>query len=231
MIELKKKHDFGIKIQEMSDAGLAFGHRTSKTHPMMKQYISGAKNSVHIIDLEKSAEKLGEALGFIKEIISSGKILLLVGTKMQIKDVVREAAEAIKMPYINLRWLGGTFTNFKTIQKRIEYYKDLKKKKDLGELNKYTKKERAKLEKEMRDLEDKFGGIMDMNKLPDAIFVLDMRKDILAIKEARKKGIKVIGISDANIDPTLADYPIPANDDATTSVKYILDKVQEVVKK
>jgi small subunit ribosomal protein S2 len=215
----------------MSDAGLAFGHRTSKTHPKMKQYISGAKNSVHIIDLEKSAEKLGEALGFIKEIISSGKILLLVGTKMQIKDIVRESAEAIKMPYINLRWLGGTFTNFKTIQKRIEYYKDLKKKKDLGELNKYTKKERAKMEKEMHDLEAKFGGIMDMNKLPDAIFVLDMRKDILAIKEARKKGIKVIGISDANIDPTLADYPIPANDDAATSVKYILDKIQEAVKK
>jgi len=231
MIELKKKNDFGIKISEMSDAGLAFGHRTSKTHPNMRQYISGAKNSVHIIDLEKSAEKLGEALGFIKEIISSGKILLLVGTKMQIKDLVRESAETIKMPYINIRWLGGTFTNFKTIQKRIEYYKDLKKKKDLGELNKYTKKERAKMEKEMHDLEDKFGGIMDMSKLPDAIFVLDMRKDILAIKEARKKGIKVIGISDANIDPTLADYPIPANDDAATSVKYILDKIQEAVKK
>lgn len=231
MIELKKKNDFGIKIDEMAQAGLSFGHRASKTHPKMKQYLSGEKNSVHIIDLEKTAEKLAEALDFIKEIVSSGKTLLLIGTKIQIRDLTKEAGEAVKMPYINGRWLGGTFTNFKTIQKRISYYKELKKKKDLGELGKYTKKERAKIEKEMRDLEDKFGGIMEMNNLPDAVLVLDLKKDILAVKEARKKGIKVIGIADANVDPTLADYPIPANDDASTSIKYILDKVKEAAKK
>jgi small subunit ribosomal protein S2 len=231
MIEIKKKNDFNLKVDEMSDAGLSFGHRTSKTHPKMKQYISGSKNSVHLIDLEKTSEKLAEALDFAKELITSGKVLLLVGTKIQVRNSVKEAGEAINMPYINNRWLGGTFTNFKTIQKRIDYYKDLKKKKELGELNKYTKKERAKIDKEMTDLEGKFGGIMAMTNLPDAVFVLDMKKDILAVKEARKKGIKIIGISDANIDPTLADYPIPANDDASTSIKYILNKLEEAVKK
>lgn len=231
MIELKKKTDFGIKTEEMAEAGLAFGHRASKTHPKMKPFISGSKNSVNFIDLEKTAQKLGEALGYIKEIASSGKILLLVGTKIQARDLVKEAADSINMPYINGRWLGGTFTNFKTIQKRIEYYKDLNRKKALGELNKYTKKERARLDKEMRDLEDKFGGIMNMNSLPEAMLVLDMKKDALAVKEARKKGVKVIGIADVNIDPTLADYPIPANDDSLSSIKYILDKVKEAVKK
>ncbi len=227
----KYKKEFGLKTEEMSEAGLAFGHRTSKTHPRMKQYISGIKNTVHLIDLDKSAEKFGEALSFMKEIISKGKTILFVGTKIQASELTKECAKELNMPYIANRWLGGTFTNFKTIQKRIDHYKDLKKKKELGELNKYTKKERAKMEKEMNDLEEKFSGIINMQNLPDAIFVLDMKKDGLAIREARKKGIKVIGISDANIDPNLADYPIPANDDAITSIKYILDKIKKAVKK
>jgi len=135
------------------------------------------------------------------------------------------------LPYVAERWLGGTFTNFEVIKKRIEHFKDLEKKKTEGELEKYPKIEKAKIDRELRNLEIKFGGIKNLEKLPDAIFVLDMKKDAAAVKEAKMKGIKVIGIADTNVDPTLADFPIPANDDAISSVKYILDKVKEVILK
>jgi len=228
--EKTKKVDFKLDTEEMAQAGVHFGHRTSRVHPKMQPYLYGVRNTVHIIDLEKTKEKFEEALKFIQELISENKILLLVGTKIQVKDLVKEIAKDCSLPYVNERWLGGTFTNFEIIKKRIEYFKDLEKKKATGELEKYTKKEKAKIDQELRDLEIKFGGIKDLEKLPDAIFVIDMKKDDLAVKEARMKGIKVIGISDTNVDPTLADYPIPANDDAISSVKYILEKVKEVIK-
>lgn len=223
--------DFKINPEEMAQAGLQFGHRTSRIHPKMKPYIYTARNSVHLIDLEKTAQNLKEALKFIQKLISDGKILLLIGTKIQIKDLVKNIAKDCDLPYISERWLGGTFTNFKTIKKRIEYFKELEEKKEKGELAKYTKKERANMDKELRNLEVKFGGIKELKELPDAIFVLDMKKDALAVKEARKKGVIVVGIADTNIDPTLADYSIPANDDAVSSVKYILEKVKEVILK
>jgi len=223
--------DFNLDIEEMAKAGLHFGHRTSKVHPKMEPYFYGIRNTVHIIDLEKTAEKLKEALKFIQELISENKTLFLVGTKIQVKDLIESVAKDCSLPYVTNRWLGGTFTNFETILKRIEYFKDLEKKRAEGELEKYTKKEKAKIDQELKKLEIKFGGIKNLEKLPDAIFVLDMKKDALAVKEARMKGIKVIGISDSNTDPTLADYPIPANDDAISSVKYILEKVAEVIKK
>lgn len=226
-----KEVDFGINPEEMAEAGLHFGHRASRIHPKMKPYIYGMRNTVHLIDLEKTAEEFKKALKFIRELISGNKILLLVGTKIQVKDLVKDVAKECDLLYINERWLGGTLTNFKTIKKRIEYFKELEEKKKKGELAKYTKKERAKIDQELRDLEIKFGGIKEMEGLPDAIFVLDMKKDALAVKEASKKGVKVIGIADTNVDPTLADYPIPANDDAISSVKYILDKVKEVILK
>jgi len=226
-----KETDFKLDTEEMARAGVHFGHRISRVHPKMKPYLQGVRNTVHIISLEKTAEKLKEALKFIQELISEGKTLLLVGTKIQVKDLVKDIAKDCSLPYINERWLGGTFTNFDVIKKRVEYFKDLEKKKAEGELEKYTKKERAKIDQELRDLEIKFGGIKNLEKLPDAIFVLDMKKDDLAVKEAKMKGIKVIGISDTNVDPTLADYPIPANDDAISSVKYILEKVKEIIKK
>ncbi len=234
MIKTKKKTkkgaDFNLDPEEMAAAGLHFGHRSSKVHPKMEPYLYGVRNNVHIIDLEKTAEKLKEALKFIQELISENKILLLVGTKIQVKDLIENLAKDCSLPYVVNRWLGGTFTNFKTILKRIEYFKDLEKKKAEGELEKYTKKERAKIDQELINSEIKFGGIKNLEKLPDAIFVLDMKKDGLAVKEAKMRGIKIIGISDTNTDPTLADYPIPANDDAISSVKYILEKVSEVIK-
>ena len=214
---------------EMTEAGLHFGHRTSKVHPKMKQYIFTVKNGVHIIDLEKTKEKLAEVLDFIKKVVSEEKTILLVGTKIQFKDLVKEIAQAAKIPYITKRWLGGTFTNFKTIRKRIDYFKELEERKKKGELEKYTKKERLNIDRELGNLEDKFGGIKNMEKLPDIIFVLDMKKDGLAIKEAKEKGVKVVAIADTNMDPSLADYVIPANDDAISSVRYILEKVKDVI--
>jgi len=222
--------NFKIDPEEMAKAGLHFGHRASRVHPKMKPYLYGVRNTIHIISLEKTAEKLKEALKFIQEIISENKILLLVGTKIQLKDLVKDIAKDCNLPYISERWLGGTFTNFETILKRIEYFKELERKKKEGELEKYTKKERAKIDQELENLKIKFEGIKDLTRLPDAIFVLDMKKDKLAVKEARMKGVKVIGISDTNVDPTLADFPIPANDDARLAVKYILEKVKEVIK-
>jgi len=225
-----RRANFKIDPEEMSQAGLQFGHRTSRVHPKMKPYLYGVRNTVHIIDLEKTVDKLKMALGFIQELISENKTLLLVGTKIQIKDLVKEIAEKCQLPYIIERWLGGTFTNFEVIKKRIEYFKSLEKKKNEGELEKYTKKERAKIDQELKNLRIKFGGIKDLEKIPDAIFVLDMKKDALAVKEARQVGVKVIGIADTNVNPTLADYPIPANDDARSAVNYILEKVAEVIK-
>lgn len=227
----KEENNFNLDLDEMSQAGLHFGHRTSRIHPKMEPYISGVRNTVHIIDLEKTKEKLEEALKFIQGFISENKVLLLVGTKIQAKDLVKKIAQECGFHYVAERWLGGTFTNFEVIKKRIEYFKDLERKKQEGELEKYTKKERAQIDQELQELEKKFSGIKDLNRLPDAVFILDMKKDKLAAKEARRMRIKVIGISDTNIDPTLADYPIPANDDAISSIKYILEKVKEVIKK
>ena len=230
-VKVTADKDFGLDLEEMTEAGLCFGHRVSQIHPKMKPYICRTKDTVHIIDLKKTAKEFEDALYFIKKIISENKTLLLVGTKIQVKDLVKEFSEGCDLLYVNERWLGGTFTNFKTIKKRIEYFKDLEKKKETGELRKYTKRERIKIDKELKNLEVKFGGIKNIEKLPDAFFVLDIKRDNLAVKEARKKGIKIIAITDTNVDPTLTDYPIPANDDAISSVKYILEKVAEVIKK
>lgn len=227
----KVVESFNIDIDEMMEAGLHFGHRISRLHPKMKSYISGIKNTVHIIDLEKTAEKFTQALKFIEKLASEKKILLLVGTKIQFKDLVEKIAGDCELFYINKRWLGGTFTNFETILKRVEYYIELEKKEKEGELEKYTKKERIEINKELQRLKIKFGGIKNMNKLPDAVFVLDARKDALALKEAKKKEIKIIAIVDTNVDPSLVDYPIPASDDSISSVKYILEKMKEVILK
>jgi len=230
-MENSKENEFNINIEEMTQRGVHFGHQTSKIHSKMMPYLSGIRNKVHLIDLKKTKEKLEEALRFIQELISENKILLIIGTKIQVKNLVKDIAKECNLPYINERWLGGTFTNFEIIKKRIEYFKNLEKRKTEGELEKYTKKEKAKIEQELRNLEINFGGIKEIEKLPDAIFILDMKKDKLAVKEAIMKGVKVIGISDTNVDPTLVDYPIPANDDTISSVKYILEKVKEVIKK
>lgn len=215
-------------IEEMTKAGLNFGHKTSKTHPKMRQYISRVQNTVHMFDLVKTKEKFQKALDYIKSLHDEGKTLLLVGTKIQIKSLVKETAIACGLPYVSERWIGGTLTNFGIITKRIEYFRGLETKKETGELEKYTKKEQLDMTRELQKLELRFGGIKNLVKLPQAVFICDLDKNELALKEARVKGIPVIALVDTNIDPTLIDYVIPANDDAQSSVRYILSKVQEL---
>ncbi len=226
-----RKNTFSLDEKEMAQAGLYFGHKTSRINPKMKPYIKEIRNAVHIIDLEKTAEKLEEALAYIKELISKKGVIMFVGTKIQVQELVENIAKECNLPYVSQRWIGGTFTNFDNIKKRVEHFKDLEEKKKKGELDKYTKKEKSKIDKELGNLKVKFEGIRDMKELPSAIFVCDIRNDELAVKEARKKGVKVVAIADTNIDPDLADYPIPANDDAISSVRYILEKVKEVILK
>ena len=226
-----KKSEFNLDEEEMTKAGLHFGHRTPKVNPKMLPYIFGVRNGLHIIDLEKTSEKLEEALKFIQELVAEGKMILVVGTKVQFGDLVKEFSKECNLPYVSERWLGGTFTNLEIILKRLAAFKDLEQKKVSGELEKYTKKERARFDQKLKDFEVKFGGIKNMVRLPDAIFVLDMKKDALAVKEARSKGIKVIGIAHTNVDPSLADFPIPANDDSLPSVGYILEKAKEAILK
>ena len=189
----------------------------------------GVKNNVHIIDLEKTSKEFEKALKFISHLISEGKTILFVGTKIQMKQFVKSNAELSGMPYVIERWLGGSFTNFETILKRVQYYKELENKKATGGLEKYTKKERSLFDKELEILRKKFEGIKNVTKLPDAVLILDVKKDITCAREARRKGIKIVGVVDTNIDPTLVDYPIPANDDAISSVSYILEKVSETI--
>jgi small subunit ribosomal protein S2 len=231
MEEKIKKSEFKLDEEEMQKAGLHFGHRTFRVNPKMKPYIFGVRNGLHIIDLAKTKEKLEEALKFIQSLIIENKKILIVGTKVQVADAVKKISEECGLLYVTERWLGGTFTNFETIQKRLNSFKDLEAKKASGDLEKYTKKERAKFDQKLKDFQVKFGGIKDMVKIPDVIFVLDMKKDELAVKEAKSKGVKVIGIAHTNVDPSLADYAIPANDDSALSVGYILEKVKDAILK
>lgn len=218
-----------LNLEEMEKAGVHFGHRISRLHPKMEPFVAGVKNTVHVFDLQKSAKEFEGALKLIAGLAAEGKVILFVGTKPQARDLVKNAAVACKMPYVAERWLGGTLTNFETLSKRIQYFKDLERKKLSGELEKYTKKERLNFDKELEGLKNKFEGIKEMVKLPDAVLIMDIRKDDTCVREARRKKIPSIGITDTNVDPTLVDYPIPANDDAISSIKYILDKIQEII--
>jgi len=228
-IKTLKKDSVVLNADHMQTAGLHFGHNVSRLHPKMKPFVMGIKNNVHIIDMEKSAKEFERALKFISTMVADGKTILFVGTKIQVKEYVKQAAEACGMPYVTERWLGGTFTNFETISKRVFYYKELERKRATGELEKYTKKERLMFDKELASLKTKFEGIRNMTKLPDAVLILDVKKDIACAAEAKRKKITIVGVIDTNVDPRLAQYPIPANDDAISSIKFILEKVQETI--
>ncbi len=220
----------GFDTDEMMATGMHMGHRTSKLHPRMKDFIVGVRNTVHVLDLEQTAQHLRVALDYIEGLKKANGNLLICGTKIPLANLVKEIANDCELAYVNNRWLGGTFTNFPVIIKRVNYYKDLLKQKSEGLWEKYTKKEQVDKEKELGDLRNKFEGLVRMEKLPDAVFICDLIKDKLCFKEAKNKGIKTIAIVDTNADPLLVDYPIPANDDAINSVKFILDKVKEIWK-
>lgn len=228
--EEKREFKFGIKIKEMLEKGVALGHRTTNLHPKMKDYVAGIKNTIYIIDLQKTARYLEEALNFISELTKQKKVLLLVGTKPPLKKLVEETAQNINLPYVTERWLGGTFTNFNVFSGRIKEYKQLEKEKQETGFSEFLKKERIKKEKKLAMFKKKFEGIKNLEELPFAVFICDIVKDKSALKEATRKNIKTIAIIDTNADPTLVDYPIPANDDAISAVGYILEKVKEAIK-
>ncbi|OGZ58054.1 MAG: 30S ribosomal protein S2 [Candidatus Spechtbacteria bacterium RIFCSPHIGHO2_02_FULL_43_15b] len=208
-----------------------FGHKKTRQHPKMSAYIFGVRNTVSIIDLEKTQEKLRVALEFLKKTKDDGKVILFVDTVPSTAGETRKIAEEIGMPYVAERWSGGTITNWKTITTRIEHLKDLEMSRSSEDWEKYTKKERKNIGDEIIKLNKSWGGIKNMNNLPDVVFVVNMKEDELAVKEARMRNIKVVAIADTNVDPELADYPIPANDDALSSVKYILNRVKEALLK
>ena len=218
-----------ISVDEMMSAGVHLGHRTSKLNPKMSDFVVGIRNTVHVIDLEKTAKMLETALAFISETIKSRGVVLLVCSKTPLQRLVKETAEEANIPYVAGRWLGGTFTNFDVINQRAKYFNTLTQEKAEGKLDKYTKKERIKIEKELQDLSGKFEGIKNLEKLPEVVFICDIVKDDLALKEAAEKGIKTVAIIDTNADISKVDYPIPANDDAISSVKYILDKLKDAI--
>lgn len=216
-------------LEEMLKAGVHFGHRTSRWHPKMAPFIFGVRGGVHIIDVEKTQDMLEDTLEYVKGLVSRGGTVLFIGTKKQVTDVVQNSAEACGMPYINNRWLGGTYTNFSEIQKLIKTYLDLKDKREKGELKKYTKLEQLQFDRKIDELDEKIGGISILKKLPDAMFVFDVYNEKTAIHEAKKSGIKVIAVCDTNINPTDIDKVIPANDDSIKSLEMIGKLVAEAV--
>lgn len=218
------------KIEEMLEAGMHFGHSKGKWHPKMAEYIFTDRNGVYIIDLVKSQKLLKTALTFLENLASEGKTVLFVGTKNQVKKPLKEMAINTGMPYVVEKWLGGTLTNFLVIKKVIKKLKDLTEEKRQGKLDKYTKKERLDFDREIAKLETKVGGLVNLNKTPDALFIWDIRKEKTAIQEAKKKNIPIVAICDTNTNPTLVNYPIPGNDDATKTIKLIISILEETIK-
>lgn len=216
-------------ILEMFKAGLHFGHQVSRRHPKMEPYIYTQKNSVHIINLEITQQKLKEAVDFVKKTIREGGTILFLGTKKQAQQIIKDCAIKCNSPYVVERWLGGTFTNFKEILKIIRKFTDLKKKRQLGELSKYTKKERLEFDREIEKLEKLVGGIEKLQKLPSAIFILDLKREKSAVAEANKMKIPIIGVCDTNTNPDKVDYIIPANDDSVKGIRLIADLLSNAI--
>ena len=216
-----------INMKELLEAGVHFGHQTRRWNPKMKPYIFGARNGIHIIDLQKTVRLLKTTYEFIVKTVSEGYSVLFVGTKKQGHDSIVEESDRCGMFYVVNRWLGGTLTNFQTIRKSIARLKELERMKADGSINRYTKKEILKMEKELFKLEKNLGGIKDMDELPGAIFVVDPKREKIAIKEGRKLGIPVIAIADSNCDPDEIDFIIPGNDDAIRAIRLICSKVAD----
>ena len=218
-----------ISMKQLLEAGVHFGHQTRRWNPKMAEYIFTERNGIYIIDLQKTVKKIEEAYAFIKEVAENGQEVLFVGTKKQAQDSIKEEAERVGMYWVNARWLGGMMTNFKTIKKRIDRLEQLIKMEEDGTFELLPKKEVLNLKAERTKLEKYLGGIKDMNKLPGALFVVDPRKDKIAIEEAKKLGIPVVAIVDTNCDPEDIDYVIPGNDDAIRAVKLIASTIANAI--
>ena len=218
-----------VAMKQLLEAGVHFGHQTRRWDPKMAEYIFQARNGIHIIDLQKTSKKLDEAYSFMKEQAEEGKTVLFVGTKKQAQDCMKEAAEKSGMFYINQRWLGGMLTNFETIRTRVERLKDLEKMEADGTFEVLPKKEVILLKKEMEKLQKNLGGIKDMTEIPGVLFIVDPKKERIAILEAKKLNIPVVGLIDTNCNPEDLDYVIPGNDDAIRAVKLIADTMANAI--
>ena len=218
-----------ISMKQLLEAGVHFGHQTRRWNPKMAEYIYTERNGIYIIDLQKSVGMVDDAYNAIKDIVADGGTILFVGTKKQAQDAIRTEAERCGMFYVNQRWLGGMLTNFKTIQSRVQRLKEIEKMAEDGTFDVLPKKEVIALKKEWEKLEKNLGGIKDMKRIPDAIFVVDPKKERICVQEAHILGVPLIGIADTNCDPEELDYVIPGNDDAIRAVKLIVSKMADAV--
>ncbi|GER86778.1 30S ribosomal protein S2 [Dictyobacter vulcani] len=216
-----------ISMKQLLEAGVHFGHQTRRWNPKMQQFIFMDRNGIHIIDLQQTVTRLNDAYKFVEQLVADGGTLLFVGTKKQAQEAVAEEAKRCGMFYVNQRWLGGMLTNFKTIQSRITYLRDLEMRRDRGDFERLPKKEVQHMQDEILRLERILGGIKDMRRLPSAIFIIDTRKERTAVMEARRLEIPIIALADTNCDPDEMDYPIPANDDAIRAVRLLCAKIAD----
>ncbi|OGP71438.1 MAG: 30S ribosomal protein S2 [Deltaproteobacteria bacterium RBG_13_60_28] len=218
-----------VTMKELLEAGVHFGHQTRRWNPKMGPYIFGARNGIHIIDLQKTVQFFKTAYNFVVEKVADGGVVLFVGTKKQAMDSISEEAKRAGMFYVNHRWLGGMLTNFQTISRSIQRLKDFEAMKEDGSLKRFPKKEVLMMEKKAAKLERALGGIKDMGRLPDIIYVVDPRKESIAVQEARKTKVPILAIVDSNCDPTEIDYPIPGNDDAIRAIRLLTSRIADAV--
>ena len=220
-----------VTMKQLIEAGVHFGHQTRRWNPKMKRFIHGERAGIHIVDLRQTLEHLERAYIFVRDLVAQGGVILFVGTKKQAQDSVQSYAERCNMPYVSERWLGGMLTNFKTISKRVNKMKDYQRMRDSGEFDAMPKKEALLLSRELIKLERNLSGIRDMDEVPDAVFILDTKKEHIAVTEARKLGVPILAVVDTNCDPDLVDHAIPGNDDAIRvgrlMSRVVSDAVQE----
>jgi len=219
-----------VDIKKLLEAGAHFGHKTSRWHPKMAQYIHSKRNGSHIIDLTQTVAGLETALDFIAQTTGAGKQVLLVGTKRQAQDIVKKLADETNQPFVVNRWLGGMLTNWPTISGRIKHLKDLEEKMANGELaNKYNKLEVQRFQEEIVEMNELYGGIKNMPAKPGAVFIVDINHDVNAVREARKLGVPIVALVDTNSDPTLVNFPIPCNDDAIKAIQLVVDYLKQAI--
>lgn len=214
-----------VSLEDLINSGAHFGHQTKRWNPKMEEYLYGSENGVHIFDLTKTKPVIEEALEYLTKAKAEGKTILLLGTKKQVKDKIAKIGEELDIPYVNERWLGGTISNFPQIQRSLKKMEEMGENLMSGAYNKYTKKERLLIDRELTRLERFFGGVKKLKGIPDVLFVVDTKREAGAVHEARAKKVTIVGIVDSNSDPDGVDYPIPMNDDATRALDYILDLV------
>ncbi len=218
-----------VTIKDLLEAGVHFGHQTDRWNPKMKPFIFGKRNGIYIVDLQRTLRKYREAIAFVSQQAAAGRTILFVGTKRQAQEAIVEEAGRCGMPYVTSRWLGGTLTNFTTVKKSIQRLVDLEDSGSDERQQKLTKKELARLEKERTKLDKSLSGIKRMGRVPDMLFVVDPKKERIAVSEARKLGVPIVAITDTNCDPDLIDYPIPGNDDAIRSIKLFAGRVADAM--